>query len=219
MLVALLTLLHLLVFAYWLGADMGTYYSSYLMIDSKRSRDGRLAAMKIWATIDMAPRTSLILAFPTGFTLATAKGWIETPSWALVLAWLVAAIWLFAVWRVQLKRSGPSSWDRRLDTALRWLAIVGLAGAGGLGLAQVAPIPLFISVKLLLLALAVLLGLLIRIALEPFGPAIGALIAGKATAQTDKRMSDLVIRRAKPLVIMIWAVTVAAAVMGLWHPA
>lgn len=218
MLVALLTLLHLLVLAYWLGADMGTYYSSYLMIDQKRSRDGRLAAMKIWSTIDMAPRTALILAFPTGFTLAVAKGWLGAPTWTVALVWMVAAVWLFAVWRAQLKRSGPSSWDRRLDTILRWVAIVGLAGAGALGLAGVVDMPLFIAVKLLLLALAVVLGLLIRVALAPFGPAIGALIAGRATPETDKRMRDLVVQRAKPLVIMIWAVTVAAAVMGIWRP-
>jgi hypothetical protein len=77
--VALLALLHLLIPVYWLGGDLGAFYSSRFMIDPARTVPERMMALKILNNIDMAPRTTLILAFPTGFTLAVAKGWIDLP--------------------------------------------------------------------------------------------------------------------------------------------
>src|SRR4051812_19078388 len=103
LLASLATLVHVLMFVYWLGADLGTFYSSYLMVDTKRSREGRLAALKIWSSIDMAPRTAMILVLPTGLTLATVKGWLAAPPWLLAAVWLVAAVWMFVAWRIQIR--------------------------------------------------------------------------------------------------------------------
>ena len=55
---ALLTLMHVLIFVYWLGGDMGAFYGSTFMTDQKRSVPERMMALKIINNIDMAPRTT-----------------------------------------------------------------------------------------------------------------------------------------------------------------
>jgi succinate-semialdehyde dehydrogenase / glutarate-semialdehyde dehydrogenase len=64
--VALFGLLHILVFVYWLGGDLGAFYASWYVSMPKVSADRRLLASRIVGDVDMAPRTALILALSTG---------------------------------------------------------------------------------------------------------------------------------------------------------
>ncbi|MFQ5635893.1 MAG: hypothetical protein ACE5G3_11270, partial [Gammaproteobacteria bacterium] len=52
----LLIIFHLLLFVYWLGGDMGVFYSSGMVIDSKLSNPARVIAAKIMITLDFVPR-------------------------------------------------------------------------------------------------------------------------------------------------------------------
>jgi len=141
---ALLTLLHILVFVYWLGGDLGAFYSSCLLTDEKRAVEGRFAAVNILNNCDMGPRTSIVLAFPTGLTLAAAKSWLILPPWARPLVWVVALIWVAIVWYLHLKHEAGAGM-RKLDLVLRWGTVIGLVGAGAAGLAGLYTVPLFIS--------------------------------------------------------------------------
>lgn len=94
------TLLHLLVFAYWLGGDIGVFYSSFLLTDPKRAVAGRLAAGKILSDVDLAPRICLLLMAPTGFVLAAAKEWIELNPILIAALFLGAAFWIVAILRL-----------------------------------------------------------------------------------------------------------------------
>lgn len=63
-------LLHVLVFVYWLGGDLGAFYSSRFLTRPGVTPEKRLLAAKIVGDVDMAPRSALILTFPTGLALA-----------------------------------------------------------------------------------------------------------------------------------------------------
>ena len=101
--ISLLAFLHLLIPIYWLGGDLGAFYGSTFMTDPKRSVAERMMALKILNNIDMAPRTALILALPTGVMLGWAKGWLTVPVAVVValvlacLAWLVLLCFLSQV--------------------------------------------------------------------------------------------------------------------------
>jgi len=86
---AAIVLLHVLVLVYWLGGDLGAFYGSGFMTDPKRTLPERLMALKLLNDIDMAPRTALILAFPTGFAAAWTRGWLTVPGWSVALIWIV----------------------------------------------------------------------------------------------------------------------------------
>jgi hypothetical protein len=214
---ALLTLLHLLVPIYWLGGDLGAFYSGQVLADPRRSADERLFGLKILLAIDMAPRTALILAFPTGFALAWAKGWLAVPGWSVAAAWVVGLPWLAAAWGVHLIHGPGGAHYKTVDNAIRHTALGLLVVNGIAGLAGWLEMPLFVSLKLLLLALAVALGLLIRRLLKPLFPAIAALRSEGASAATDMAIAG-VIGRTRLAVLAIWGAVLAAALLGIATP-
>ncbi len=212
---ALLLLLHVLILVYWLGGDLGAFVASFLIENPGKDRAARLGAAGLLGDVDMAPRTALILAFPTGFTLAVTRGWVALdPVW-IAAAWIAALCWLFVAWRIHLSHVGPASSLRRFDLGLRWIAAGGLAAGGAAGLAGLTGWPLFLNLKLLILAACVLTGLLVRRLTADLGPALGALAAGQADADARIARSLAVTR---PAVLLIWLLLLAAALLGLWKP-
>jgi hypothetical protein len=209
---ALFTLLHILVFVYWLGGDLGVFYSSTILTDVKVSKDGRIAAARILAQVDMAPRSAMILTLPTGATLADLIGWWELTDLGLISIWVGSLCWLALAWTIHLKHLPPSSMWRRADLLVRWLLVAGLLAAAALG-----PFVVFMKLKFAILAATILLGLWIRRALAPFGAAFGQMVSEGPSAQTD-----LVIARSldhsRPAVIAIWVLLLSAALLGLAKP-
>jgi hypothetical protein len=216
---ALLTLLHVLVFVYWLGGDLGAFYASHVLTDTTRPPAARAAAAHVLMQVDMAPRTALILAAPTGFTLAVAQGWWPAPPWGIAAAWIGSLAWLALAWVLHLKHLQPGSLWRRIDLFIRWAVLIKLA------LIALAPqffpwtadIPLFLRLKLAALAGAIACGLWIRRCLAPFGPAYVALASGAPTAEHNAIIAST-LQRARPFVVLIWTLLIAAAFLGLARP-
>lgn len=214
---SLLTLLHLLIPIYWLGGDLGAFYSSRFMVDPARSVPERMMGLKILNNIDMAPRTMLILTLPTGFGLAVAKGWIDLPVSAAILAWVLGLIWLALAWTVHLKHGPAGAGYKRVDIAVRYVVLVGLIGSGGAGLMGIIALPLFISLKLLALATCISIGLLVRRQLVPLFPAIIALRENGPTPEGDRTISG-VIAITQPTVMVLWVVVLIACFLGIAKP-
>jgi hypothetical protein len=212
LLIALYTLLHILIFVYWLGGDLGVFYSSTILTDTKTNPQGRIAAAKVLAQVDMAPRTAMILTLPTGLTVAALKGWLQIPTLALVAIWVFACVWLALAWIVHIKHLPTGSAIRKLDLAIRWAMIAGLINYALLG-----TLPLFLKLKLLFLATTISLGLWIRKALAPFGPAFVEMVTNGPTPQTDATIAKS-LNQSRPAVVSIWILLLAAAFLGLYQP-
>ena len=212
---ALLLLLHVLILVYWLGGDLGAFVASFLISNPGKDRAARLGAAGLLGDIDMAPRTALILAFPTGFTLAAARGWVAVDLVWIAVSCVASLIWLFVAWRIHLDHAAPGSSLRQIDLGLRWVVAAGLGAGGVAGLAGVMGWPLFVNLKLLILAGCVLTGLLVRRLTADLGPALGALAAGQADADTRIARS---LAATRPAVLFIWLLLLAAALLGLWKP-
>lgn len=209
-------LLHILIFVYWLGGDLGAFYASRLVVDPDRPPAGRVAAATILLNVDMAPRMALIFAFPTGLALAVHRGWLDV-GWLWVAAGFAAAIvWAGLAWMIHLK-SGPHILAGRLDQAIRYAALFSLLGAGVAGLLGVWAPPAFIAGKFLLLALAIAAGLMIRRTLAPFGPAFAQMSSGQGGEEADTVIAAS-LSNAKRYVFLIWAAVIAAAALGVATP-
>lgn len=215
---ALLTLLHLLVPIYWLGGDLGTFLSGRVLQNPAHSPAERLLALKILLNCDMGPRTALVLTFPTGFTLAAAKGWLAVPSWSLALVWLVGLGWLAVAWAIHLKHGPATDPYRKVDNAVRHTVLAALVVNGIAGLTGYLEMPLFVAIKLLLLAAGIGLGLIIRRQLAPLFPAVGALRALGASEKTDAAIKR-VLSGTQVSVMCIWAVVLIASFTGIVAPA
>ena len=215
---AFLSLLHILVPIYWLGGDLGAFYSSGFLTDPKRTVPERMMALSILNAIDMAPRTTLILALPTGVLLACGTGWLAMPSVAVIALWIAALVWLAIAWALHLRHGAPALGLRNADLAIRWVALTALVATGVLGLAHGIKLPLFISLKLLVLAAAIALGLLVRRLLLPlFAPIAEMRRNNRSTPEGDRAIAG-VIARTRPAVVMIWMLVLAASLLGLAKP-
>ncbi len=209
-------LLHILVFVYWLGGDLGAFFASRLVVDAERPAPGRIAAATILLNVDMAPRMALIFALPTGLALADHRGWLDLdPPW-VGAAFAIAAVWAGLAWMIHLK-AGPHVLAGRLDQAIRYAVMFSLAGVGVSAFVGLWAVPDFMAAKLLLLAVAIGAGLQIRRVLTPFGPAFGKLASGRGDAASDAVIASS-LARARRYVFVIWAAVIAAAALGVATP-
>ena len=214
---ALLSLLHLLIPVYWLGGDLGAFYGSRFMVDPSRTVPERLMALKILNNIDMAPRTALILAFPTGFTLAIAKGWLDFSGTAIALTWAAFLAWLALAWAVHLRHGPAGQGLKRIDIVVRYGVLALLVAGGIAGLTGAVALPLFIALKLLVLAGCITIGLIVRRQLVPLFPAIADLRENGPTPQGDAAIRG-VIAITQPTVMLLWGLVLVASFLGLATP-
>ncbi|HEX7872742.1 MAG TPA: hypothetical protein VF475_07525 [Sphingobium sp.] len=214
--VALLTFLHILIPIYWLGGDLGAFYGSTFMTDPKRTVGERMMALKILNNIDMAPRTALILAFPTGFALAWGKGWLQVPGIAVAVVAVVFLAWLALAWAVHLNHGGGAG-IKKLDIAIRYVVLASLLFTGIAGVAGDLPIPFFIALKFCVLAACVSLGLIVRKQLVPLFGAIRTMTTTGPTPETDATIAA-VNSRARISVLTIWALVLTASFLGIATP-
>jgi hypothetical protein len=209
--VALLALLHLLVLVDWLGGNLGAFVASFKVTDTAASPHARVASAGLIASVDLASRIALILAAPTGVTLATAKGSLKLAAWALPTLWIAALVWLALTWRQRLTHGTGASLIGRAD------ALIPCAAFASLVVAAFEPTPLFPRIKCALLSSAIAAGLAIRLLLKPFGSALAGLASGEPT---DARKATLAVtlERARRAVLSIWVLILAAASFGVATP-
>ena len=114
--------------------------------------------------------------------------------------------------------------DRRESQALKCLMAKGRVTAPELGKAATEGESSvsrprdasWLGFKIALLGLSIALGLVIRLQLRPFGPLLGKVVAGTASAADEAALQRL-IAHVKVPVWVIWIALVIAAVLGSTH--
>ena len=210
MLLSLFTLSHILVFAYWIGADLGVFYVSSFVVDPRRTPQERSLALRVLAALGMGPTSAAILALPTGWTLAAGQGWWAAPRPVLLAVWSASLAWLVLAWFIHLRRAAPGVGLRALDLAIRGLVAAALLSVGVAALAGALSMPLFVGLKVLILSACIAIGLLVRWALAPlFG------LSPTPEALTATKSALLWVR---PAVLLLWGLLLAAAFIGILKP-
>jgi len=211
-------LLHVLTFVYWVGADLGVFYSARLVVNPKYSPETRATLLKVLAWIDMIPRYMLLLMFPVGATLAANLGYSAIDGVWLYLVWIAAIAWLIMVWQIH-HREGTDAAKRltRLDLILRLIFIAALAIPAITSLAGSGPYETeWLPIKVLLFAGAVCCGVGIRVTFTPFGTAFGKLMSEGSSPEIEGQMTRS-LNHAVPYVIGIWIFAAITAYMGMNH--
>lgn len=212
----LMKLVHVLCLAYWLGADLGVFYSSYFVANDKLSVETRSATAKILFALDQGPRICMTLMLPSGIHLAWRMRLFEFGDTVMALIWLAAFAWLAMVVTLHVLRPGPAKnfltafdlWFRlTLATALTVLGATGLLTAE-LGM------PHWLAWKVLIFGGLVACGLVIRIKLRPFAPAFTQMLAGNGGEIENKVIRDS-LSGTRPFVLAIWTGIIASSAFGL----
>ncbi|MDB5365159.1 MAG: hypothetical protein JWM77_1086 [Rhodospirillales bacterium] len=216
----LLALVHVLLLVYWLGGDLGVFYCAGFLIKPELPVATRLTVMKILHFLDQAPRICLVLVLPVGVTLGARAGYLNLDPSLVALVWVFAAIWLWMVLVLATKARTPLGRRvAKIDLAVRVLVIAALLAVSLSSFAGDGPATgvNWLAAKLLLYALLIVNGLMIRWTFRPFGPAFAALIQNGSSPATEATLARTV-HRVRPVVLTLWFLLLVEAYLGLAKP-
>lgn len=214
----LLLFAHILLFAYWLGADLGVYYASAQAVREDLPLDERLRFLKLALLLDMGPRTALVLIFAVGAHLSLTLGvytgppaWVAA-TWVLSLAWLALVWWLHSHETHALRPTFV-----RLDVGIRYGAVAVLLGLAAYSLSQDQPFAAdWVALKIALYAACIAMGLLLRGAIARWQQGFALLAEGQTEA--GNRLVASVWKRAALQGRLLWVLIALVAFLGVWKP-
>lgn len=217
--------LHILLFVYWLGADLGVFLAARFVARADLPLAERLRFLDLLLKIDMGPRTALILMVPVGATLAVQLGVVAFLVDWLPLVWLASIAWLALAWRIALRPQHPTAAVcTTIDRGVRWALVLAISTLAIVSLLTGAPVfAPWLAAKLLLFAGVVTLGLLLRGVLGDWAAGFAALRTaaadntGAAAAAANARITAAQ-RRATPYALLLWLLVAAIAFLGVAKP-
>lgn len=197
--------LHILMFVFWVGTDMGVFLSALKSTDPRLSIDSRFLLLHMALRIELLPRTMWKAALPFGVMLSVEVGALELAPAAL------AAIWAFSVawWAVSM--TGAWYYDKplghRLGAITNWLTglvgvvLIVLALASSQGLGPLAAEATWLHWKVGLYGVINLLVVLMIKVFDPLGIAFGRLAVEGSKPEIEATVSRVMARSAA----VIWA--------------
>lgn len=211
----LIKLMHVIGFAYWLGCDLGVFYSSYFVADARRSADVRIVTAKILFALDQAPRICMTMMLPTGTHLAWKMGVLQMDAALMAFIWLACFAWLAMVITLHVAAlSKGKALLTTFDFFFRLTLSLGLIVAGLYSLLGSGTLPGWLAAKLAIFGGLVGCGLVIRIKLRPFGPAFANLASGQVSDDDNAAIRQS-LGATRPFVVTIWIGLIASTALGL----
>ncbi|WP_446830063.1 hypothetical protein [Candidatus Foliamicus sp.] len=211
-------ILHLVLFAYWLGGDIGVFYSTRMVLNRSFSAPQRFMASRIMLWIDLLPRLCLSMMLTVGGILSEYVG-VSHPPWQMAAIVLLGPVWFTVLLIMHFKHNAsfmPTL--TKLDLWFRWFLIAAIVASvfysvstGRLDNA------IWIAPKLIVFAIMVLCGVMIRIYIPGFIAGVRALSQGSITEEQDDAMKRS-ISRVRPWVFTIWAGLLVEAFLGIFKP-
>jgi len=210
--------LHQLLLVYWIGPDIAVFIWSRSAVNPEVGVEQRVAAGRMMTTIDLVPRVCLALFLTVAGILSETYG-MTHPWWQMAGIILLGPVWLFIVLGAWLKQG--TDFGRtlaKLDIWLRAALVVGIpvSVVYSVMTGRLADMP-WIGGKLMILAVVILLGLLMRLRLQGFFDGVEKLAADGPSPEVDQRMAHS-LKRTRPLVHVMWLLLLWAALLGVVKP-
>jgi hypothetical protein len=214
----LLRFVHVLLFAYWLGADVGVFLAGGLMSRPGLSVAERNRIRGLLMDIDLLPRLALLGMLPVGFQLSLAWGaplpatWLPA-VWGMAFGWIVLTLLIhFRADAALVKRL------LLLDLGLRVALLAALLVLSlGLLAGAIADVPAWLAVKLLLFAVIIIDGMVLRIYSGQWRIAMARFAAGDVNG--GEMLLKVRRRKAAAAALVMWALVAVIAFLGVTKPA
>lgn len=182
-----LVYLHLLLFVFWLGADLGVFILGQHFRRRSYSLPERLTILKLLVITDMGPRTAWALMVPSSLALLKfGPWWPSMPDWLLVAGAVIGLAWLALVWDAHLHDQTPrAKRDRRIENVLKYVLTGFYLALGAVSLARGAPLEGFLAWKALLFGLIFVAAIMIDVFFKPVGPLLMRLVQQGSSDETE----------------------------------
>lgn len=213
----LLRFTHVLLFAYWLGADLGVFLAGGVMSRPGLPVPERNRIRGLLMDIDLAPRIALIGMLPVGFQLALSWGAPLPATWVPAV-WLLAAIWIAMALAIHFGH-GRGYVPRLLKLDL-WLRVALLTAFCALAWRQWsgpdAQTPMWLILKFVVVAAIVVDGMVLRIYSGQWRLAMDRFAAGDVPG--GEALLKIRRRKAASAALVMWALVALAAYLGAVKP-
>lgn len=197
--------LHIMMFVFWIGTDLGVFLSAKKSTDSKLSFDTRVSLLHMALRIELLPRTMWKAALPLGVMLSDGLGLIDFSAGELILTWVLTIAW----WAISMY--GAWHYDKpmghrfaRVTNVLNAIVGVGLIVVAAMSLAGNGPIAAdaaWLSWKVGLYGLINLMVIAMIVVFDPLGAAFGRLAVEGSTPEIEGIITNVMNRSAW----VIWA--------------
>ncbi|KKW91732.1 hypothetical protein [Sphingobium chungbukense] len=212
-----LIIIHLLLFAYWLGADWGVFVTSRYVANPELSLDERRRFLMAAFGIDLMPRIAFTLLLPVGLQLASFYGtaWLQDGPF-MIAVWIGSVAWLaLNIQGYRLTGTAKGDLLRIIDTRIRYVLAPALIGAGGLSLLTGNPVPqTFIALKLIVFGAMVIVGLVLRHIMRAWAIGFRRLAAEGRSPEVDALFADS-LAKAKIIAPFMWGLSGVMVVLGV----
>lgn len=183
--------LHVLMFVFWVGTDMGVMLSARKSTDSRLTLEARLTLLKMALVIELLPRTMWAMALPFGVMLSRELGLLHVSDGGLVLVWIFTIAW--ALISLGGAHYSEKPFGQRLQAVNRWiigilgtsLVLIGLWSYLGEGPFESR----WLAAKVGLYGVINLTVLGIEAAFIPVGPAFGRLFTEGSSPDVEAAIS------------------------------
>ena len=118
--------LHICMFVFWLGTDMGVMLCSKKSTDSNLGVEARFQMLEMALKIEILPRIMWVMALPLGVHLSKSLGYINPSFLTLTMMWVFTLMWL--VINVGGAANLDKPWGQQLSKINR--IVVASLGAG-----------------------------------------------------------------------------------------
>jgi hypothetical protein len=214
----LVLFMHQLLLVYWLGPDIAVMVWSRIAVKTELDVEQRIVAGKMMTMIDIVPRICLSLFLTVAGILSDTYG-VTHPWWQMAGIILLGPVWLAIVLMTYLNRgSAFGEQVARYDTWLRAVLVIGIpvSVAWSLLAGRLVDTP-WIAVKLIILAIVILLGMILRIRLRAFFVGVNRLATEGQSEEIDGIMKRSV-GLALPLAHTTWFLLLWASLLGVVKP-
>lgn len=219
-----LVFFHVVLFAYWLGADLGVHITARFAIRSDLPLAERIRFLQLVLIIDLGVELAIALLVPLGLTIAWMSGLAALNGFWLFPAWIAGVAWYVVIWKVHLMDIRGDSHHpakNRLEKTERLFRFGFLVLAAGMAVASLAGYgPLstgWLVGKSLLYALAMVLVTLLRWELGVWGVALEKL-ADPDSESDGNAMIMAAHLKGRWYAWSLWLVVASAAFLGVAKP-
>ena len=184
---SLLVFFHILLFVFWLGADLGVAILGAQFRNQSYSIAERITLLKTLTMVDMGPRSAWALMIGSTLSLLKTGGYWDLPPPVIGLAWVISFTWLWLVWSAHKAGQTPYAAKlKKIEFGLKWGLASFYLSLGSLSLITGAPIaPNWLASKALLFGFIFIAAILIDIRFKMVGPLLVTLIETGSSEATE----------------------------------
>jgi hypothetical protein len=211
--------LHIVLFVFWLGADVGVFTAARMARNATRSFEARMALYRLTTILELFPRICFCLTLPVGLYLTRAARLSPISGRLLLVAWALVLFWLVNIF-LQMRRDGTRLALNVGRLAMLSQAIVGLIFVvlGLNSLATGAPLEdTWFAVKLLLYGLVFWTVIAVDLCFQPFAGPFMEIGQHGTTLEREEAVTRAV-NNTSAARLTLYALIIAIAFIGKVKP-